>query len=491
MRPPSAQLIARRVAARLDKASDAIAAALERARAVQLRTNAFTEILAEHALAKAHALDAALDAGAPAGPLCGVPVVIKDNICTTAGHTTCASRILAGYRSPFDATAVARLTRAGAVVIAKANMDEFGMGSSTERSAYGPATHPHAQGRVPGGSSGGSAIAVASGVVPVALGSDTGGSIRQPAAFCGVVGLKPTYGRVSRLGLVAYASSLDQIGPIAGSVADAALALSVIAGHDPADATSLPDADIELPLDLPASPQRISPLRIGLPRIDAADGLHPGVRAALDRAAAALGDAGATLIPVEMPHAQHAIAAYYLIATAEASSNLARFDGVRFGRRAALGPLDGLDQLYTRSRSEGFGPEVTRRILLGTFALSSGYADQYYGRALRARRLIKGDYDAAFAAGCHALLTPVTPGPAFLVGEKTTDPLAMYLQDAFTVGVNLAGLPALSLPMGSTNDRGQELPVGVQLVGPHMGEPALLSIAALIEHAAHTPFAQT
>ncbi|MBA4038726.1 MAG: Asp-tRNA(Asn)/Glu-tRNA(Gln) amidotransferase GatCAB subunit A [Planctomyces sp.] len=476
----SAQSIARRVAARQDSAGAVVAAAIERARAVQSRTNAFTEILPEHALARAHALDAALDAGAAPGPLCGVPVVIKDNICTTAGHTTCASRILAGYRSPFDATAVARLAAAGAVVIAKANMDEFGMGSSTERSAYGPASHPTASGRVPGGSSGGSAIAVASGVVPIALGSDTGGSIRQPAAFCGVVGLKPTYGRVSRLGLVAYASSLDQIGPIAGSVADAALALRVIAGHDPADATSLPDAAADMSQPLGRAP---ASLRVGVVGPEATEGLHPGVRAALDRAAGALRDAGAHLVPVQMPHAEHAIAAYYLIATAEASSNLARFDGVRFGRRAALGPLDGIDELYTRSRSEGFGPEVTRRVLLGTFALSSGYADQYYGRALRARRLIKGDYDAAFAHGCHALLTPVTPGPAFMIGEKTSDPLSMYLQDAFTVGVNLAGLPALSLPMGTTPDRGQELPVGVQLVGPPMGEPALLAIAALVENA--------
>lgn len=422
--------------------------------------------------------------------LAGVPIAVKDNICTAFGRTTCGSRFLEHYRSPFTATAVRRLLDAGAAIVGKANMDEFAMGSSGEHSAFGPTRNPWDLTRVPGGSSSGSAAAVAAGLVPIALGSDTGGSIRQPAGFCGVVGFKPTYGRVSRSGLVAYASSLDQIGTLARTVYDATLAARVISGHDPADATSagLPVEPWERGLeDHDALRRDARGWRVGVPT-DARDARnHPAVAAALGRATDALRDLGASVVEVSLPHAAHAIAAYYIIASAEASSNLARFDGVRFGRRATLGPEDSLVDLYERSRSEGFGPEVQRRIMLGTHTLRAGYADEYYTTALRARRLIAGDYRAVFeraGAACDAILMPTSPTPAFAIGAHASDPSSMYLEDVYTVGVNLAGLPAIALPAGFTGPlptAAYGLPVGVQLIGSAFGEAGLVRIAAALE----------
>lgn len=452
-------------------------AALERAARAQRDLNAFVELCPDEAMAQARAVDE----GRVRGPLAGVPIALKDNLCTAWGRTTCGSRLLETYRSPFTAAAVQRLLDAGAVVIGKTNLDEFSMGSSTEHSAFGPTRNPWDPRRVPGGSSGGSAAAVAAGVVPGALGSDTGGSIRQPAGFCGVVGMKPTYGRVSRRGLVAYASSLDQVGPIARSVRDAAILLTTIAGHDPGDSTSapLPHEDFERDLETPPPG-----LVIGLPRQARSDANHPGVAAAFERAATVLRDAGARLVDVDLATAGHAIAAYYIIATAEASSNLARFDGVRYGRRARPVPGEGLAELYARSRSEGFGHEVQRRILLGTHVLSSGYYDAYYLTALRARRRIKEDFDRAFRAGVHAILLPASPGPAFPLGARSTDPLAMYLEDVYTVGVNLAGLPGVTVPVGFQEDDGARLPVGMQLIGPPLGESTILRGARILERAA-------
>ncbi|MGQ0627836.1 MAG: Asp-tRNA(Asn)/Glu-tRNA(Gln) amidotransferase subunit GatA [Phycisphaerales bacterium] len=451
--------------------------------------NAFVEVHAEHAEAIAARIDARRAAGEDVGPLAGLPVAIKDNIVLARGRTTCASRMLRDYRSPFSATAVERLEAAGAIVVGKTNLDEFGMGSSTERSIFGPTANPHDPARVPGGSSGGSAAAVASGLVAVALGSDTGGSIRQPASHCGVVGLKPTYGRVSRWGLVAYASSLDQIGPIGRTVRDVAGVYGVIAGFDPRDTTCAP-TPVEDPLgDLEAP---VTGLRIGVPRQAHSPANAPSVSATLHAACAALQGLGATIVDVDLPHADHAIAAYYLIATAEASSNLARFDGVRYGHRAELPPGSSLVDLYCRSRSEGFGPEVRKRILLGTHALSSGYYDAYYLRAQKVRRLVRQDHDRAFCttdggAGCHALLLPAAPGPAFRRGEKLNDPMALYLEDVYTVGVNLAGLPALTVPFGwaPTAETGAAaaLPIGMQLVGPPLAEAALLRIGRMLEKA--------
>jgi aspartyl-tRNA(Asn)/glutamyl-tRNA(Gln) amidotransferase subunit A len=470
-------------------AVDVARAALERARARGASLNAFITVTDTPALAAAARADARR-----AGPLAGVPVAIKDNICMDGlspveagggwGPTTCASRMLEGYRSPFTATAVRRLVDAGAVVIGKTNLDEFAMGGSGEHSAFGPTRNPFDPSRVPGGSSSGSAAAVggADPVVPIALGSDTGGSVRQPAGWCGIYGMKPTYGRVSRWGLVAFASSLDQIGPMARTVPDLAAVLSVICGHDPADSTSaaLPPEDFTTRLDEP-----VAGLRIGVPRRagGAASGNHPAVAAALAGAEAALRAIGAEVVDVDLPHADLGIAAYYILATAEASSNLARYDGVRFGRRAATRAGEPLAALYARSRSEGFGAEVQRRILLGAHVLSAGYAAAYYERALRVRRLIKADFDAAFArAGCHALLMPSSPSPALRIGEKAGDPLALYLEDVYTVGVNLAGLPALTVPAGWADVGGPApLPVGVQLIGPALAEGTLLRIARGLE----------
>ncbi len=407
------------------------------------------------------------------GPLESVPLAVKDNLATLLLPTTCGSRVLEGYRSPFEATAVRRAREAGAVVVGKTNMDEFGMGSSTENSAYGPTRNPHDRARVPGGSSGGSAAAIAAGLVPVALGSDTGGSVRQPAAFCGVVGLKPTYGRVSRYGLVAYASSLDQVGTLGRTVGDAARLLGVIAGHDPRDATSVKRAvpDFET-----AVGRGVEGLVVGIPREYVTDGLDAGIRALIDRAADTLVDGGADVREVSLPNTRHAIPSYYVIAPAEASSNLSRYDGVRYGLRVAE---DDLVSMYERTRSRGLGLEVKRRIMLGTYALSAGYYDQYYGTAQRARRLITRDFARVFADSVDVLLTPTSPTPAFSLGERTADPIEMYLSDVFTVTANLAGIPAVSVPIG----RVQGLPVGGQLLSGWWQEERMLAAAGALEAA--------
>ncbi|RMH23437.1 MAG: Asp-tRNA(Asn)/Glu-tRNA(Gln) amidotransferase subunit GatA, partial [Gemmatimonadetes bacterium] len=434
-------------------------------------------------------------AEAAEGPLAGVPVAVKDNLVTLDLPTTCASRLLEGYRSPYEATAVRRLREAGAVVVGKTNLDEFGMGSSNENSAFGPVLNPLDRTRVPGGSSGGSAAAVAAGIVPLALGSDTGGSVRQPAAFCGVVGFKPTYGRVSRYGLVAYASSLDQVGVLGRRVADAAAGLEAVAGHDPRDATSAPRDVPELRVAAArgaadgARPDGLADLRIGLPREYLPADLDPGVREAFEGACEALRAAGARLVDVSLPSTPYAVPAYYVIATAEASSNLARFDGVRFGRRAPdveTGPegaadadVDAFRAMVERTRSWGFGREVRRRIVMGAFVLSAGYNEAYYGRACRVRRRLAAEFGRVFASEADVLLTPTAPGVAFTLGERLDDPLAMYLSDIYTVTANLAGLPALSLPVGVAGG----LPVGGQLLGPPWSEAPLVRVAAALERA--------
>jgi aspartyl-tRNA(Asn)/glutamyl-tRNA(Gln) amidotransferase subunit A len=473
------------IASRRVSCVEAARASLEAAAGAQTRLNAFTQVFQGEAMEQARAIDARLASGERVGPLAGVPLAVKDNLCLAYGRTTCASRMLEGYTSPFTATSVQRLIDAGAVIIGKTNLDEFAMGSSTERSIFGPTRNPVDPSRVPGGSSGGSAAAVGAGVVTGALGSDTGGSIRQPAGLCGLVGFKPTYGRVSRWGLVAYASSLDQVGPMTRSVADAALLTGVIAGEDPRDATSLPGPCPDL---LSGLERPIDGLRIGVPAQARSAANHPGVSAALERAADAFRAAGATIVDIDLPHADHGIAAYYVIAPAEASSNLARFDGVRYGRRATLGPDEGLLDLYERSRSEGLGDEVQRRIMLGTHVLSSGYYDAYYATAQKVRRLIRRDFDAVLGRGregpgCHAVLMPTAPGPAFKIGQKTSDPLALYLEDVYTVGVNLAGLPAISVPAGTAEDEGVSLPVGVQLVGAMGDDAGVLRTARTLERA--------
>ncbi len=421
---------------------------------------------------------AARDASkAPArnGALAGVPIAIKDNLADLELQTTCGSKILSGYVSPYEATAVARLLDAGAVVIGKTNMDEFAMGSSTEHSAYGPTRNPVDPSRVPGGSSGGSAAAVAAGVVRIALGSETGGSVRQPAAFCGIVGVKPTYGRVSRYGLVAFASSLDQVAVFGRSVDDAALALEVIAGRDPLDATS---ADVPVPsLQFGAADGAdgrlpLTGLRIGRPREYFPDALDASIRALIDAALDRLRDLGATVKHVSLPHTELAIPVYYILAPAEASSNLARFDGVRYGPRAAT---DALRALYDRTRAEGFGPEVTRRILLGTYVLSHGYYDAYYKKAQEVRGLIAADFAAAFD-DVDLLFTPTTPTTAFPLGA-VSDPYEMYLSDIFTATANLAGVPAMSIPIGHVGG----LPVGGQFLAPHFGEATMFRAAAALE----------
>ncbi len=408
---------------------------------------------------------------APAGRLRGVPVLVKDNLCTTDYPTTCASKILAGYRSPYDATVIRRLREAGAVIVGKGNMDEFAMGSSTEHSCYGPTFNPHDLTRVPGGSSGGPAAAVAYGLCPVALGSDTGGSVRQPAAFCGVYGLKPTYGRFSRYGLVAFGSSLDQVGIFARHAGDVALMYETLAGHDPFDATTRPSSAPAVH-DFDSG---VRGLRFGWPARLWAEGVDHEIVEGLEVAAAALERAGAERVPIEFLPGEYSVAAYYLVATAEASSNLARFDGVRYGVRHP--GSDDVLALYTRSRRDGFGAEVQRRILLGTYALSSGYYDAYYLTAQRARTRIRREYDTAFEQ-CDVILMPTTPTLPFTIGEKTSDPLAMYLSDIFTIGANLAGIPALSVPVGTAANG---LPRAVQLLGPADAEPALLRAARAIE----------
>jgi aspartyl-tRNA(Asn)/glutamyl-tRNA(Gln) amidotransferase subunit A len=451
---------------------------LTRIEALEPQLHAFNTIVADRALARAEAIDRQPERWRDA-PLAGVPVALKDNLSTRGVRTTASSRILEGYVPPYDATVVTRLEAAGAVIVGKTNCDEFAMGSSTENSAFGPSRNPWALDRTPGGSSGGSAVAIAARMTPLALGSDTGGSIRQPAALCGVVGLKPTYGRVSRYGLLAFGSSLDQIGPLTRTVRDAALTLNVLAGADPADATSGPEP---VPDYATALTGDIRGARIGVPRALLEQGVDAAVSRAIDAALEALGSRGATIVDVDLPHARHAIPVYYLVATAEASSNLARYDGVRFGFRASAAPGTSQDlrTMYARTRAQGFGAEVKRRIMLGTYVLSAGYYDAYYLKAQQVRTLILRDYEQAFAGhdAVDLIAMPTSPTPAFRIGERVEDPLQMYLADVFTVSANLAGLPAISVPCGFTADR---LPIGLQLTGRRFDEATLLRVADAYE----------
>jgi aspartyl-tRNA(Asn)/glutamyl-tRNA(Gln) amidotransferase subunit A len=433
--------------------------------------HAFNLVMADAALASAAAVDAARAAGDALGPLAGVPIALKDNLCTRGVPTTCSSRILEGWRPPYDATVVERLAKAGAIAVGKTNLDEFAMGSSTENSAFGPTRNPRDTTRVPGGSSGGSAAAVAAGFVPLALGSDTGGSIRQPAALCGVVGVKPTYGLVSRFGLVAFASSLDQIGPFATTVADAALLLEAIAGHDPADSTSIPEAVPSLSAHLGDG---VDGLRVGVIGEFLGEGIAPDVAARTRQAAEALVAAGAKVEEASVPAATYGLSAYYVLAPAEASSNLARYDGVRFGLRVDAPTTP---EMYDATRSAGFGDEVKRRIMLGTYALSAGYYDAYYGTAQKVRRLIANDFDTAYEQ-FDLLLSPTSPTTAFPLGAKTDDPMTMYMNDVCTIPSNLAGHPAMSVPFGVGDDG---LPIGVQLLAPSLGEVAMFRAAAVLE----------
>jgi len=448
-------------------AERAVTAALERIAREDPALNAFISICAERALTRARALD---QASAPTGPLHGVPVAIKDTIAVRGVRLTAGSRVLGDYVAAYDATVVARLESAGAVIVGKTNCDEFAMGSSTEHSAFGPSRHPRDPGRTPGGSSGGSAVAVAVGMAPIALGSDTGGSVRQPAALCGVVGARPTYGRVSRYGLIAFASSLDQVGPLATTVADAALVQDVIAGPDPKDATCVAAATA----CSAAIGQGVRGLRVGVPRHLLEAGVAPDVLAAFEASLEALARLGVEIDTVELPHSRHAIAVYYLVATAEASSNLARYDGVRYG---ACVEADSIADLYARTRSAGFGAEVKRRIMLGTYALSAGYAEAFYLKAQAVRRLIQQDFVRALA-GRQAIALPTSPTTAFRLGERVADPLQMYLSDVFTVGPSLAGLPSISVPMGTAADG---LPVGLQLTGRAWDDAMVYRLA----HALH------
>ena len=466
--PEHASEIRAAVAAKEITASEVCRAALDRIARVDPALHAFLHVDEAGALARA----AEIDRGPrPAdAPLLGVPVALKDNICTAGVQTTAGSRLLEHYTPPYSAHVVERLERAGAIVIGKTNCDEFAMGSSTEHSAFGPTRNPWAPDRIPGGSSGGSAVAVAAGMVPLSLGSDTGGSIRQPAALCGVLGLKPTYGRVSRYGLIAFGSSLDQIGPFAWTARDLAAIFDAIAGFDPRDSTSV---DRPVPDSAAAFTGDVRGLRVGVPREMLGDGVEPGVRAAFDASLDALVDAGAVLSDVTLPHAPLAIPVYYLVANAEASSNLARYDGVRYGTRAD-GPT--LHDVYYRTRAH-FGAEVKRRIMIGTFVLSAGYYDAYYGKANQVRALIRRDYDEAFAR-VDAVAMPTSPTGAFRIGERTDDPLQMYLADVFTVSANLAGLPAISIPCGLT---AAKLPVGLQLTAKPFDEGTLLRAADALE----------
>ena len=435
--------------------------------------HSFNHVMTDEARAAADEVDRRVAAGDDPGPLAGVGVALKDNMCTRGVPTTCSSRILEHWHPPYDATIVSRLAAAGAVMVGKTNLDEFAMGSSTENSAFGPTCNPHDPTRVPGGSSGGSAAAVAAGFVPAAFGSDTGGSIRQPAALCGVVGVKPTYGRVSRYGLVAFASSLDQIGPFAASVEDAALLFEVVAGHDPLDSTSVPEP---APSVVDGLGDGVEGLRVGLTK-EFVEGADADVVARVEEAARALEKAGAVVSEASVPAAVYGLSAYYLIAPAEASSNLARYDGVRYGLRV---DGDDITDMYTATRAAGFGAEVKRRIMLGTYALSAGYYDAYYGQAQRVRTLIIRDFDAAYQH-FDLLLSPTSPTTAFEIGAKTDDPLTMYLSDVCTIPTNLAGHPAITVPFGTGEDG---LPVGVQVLAPALGEAAMFRAAAVLEEKA-------
>jgi aspartyl-tRNA(Asn)/glutamyl-tRNA(Gln) amidotransferase subunit A len=431
--------------------------------------NSFLSIEREHASARA----AELDANAAELPLKGVAVAVKDNICTKGMRTSCGSRILHNYNAQYNATAIDRLNAAGAVIVGKTNMDEFAMGSSNESSAFGPAKNPWDTSRVPGGSSGGSAVAVASGVVRAALGSETGGSVRQPASLCGIVGFKPTYGRISRYGLVAFASSLDNIGIFGKTAKDVAGVLGVIAGRDELDSTS---ANVPVPDYLATIDNDISGKKIGVPRALYGEGLDEDVREKVEQAIENYRQMGAEIVDVELPHAKYGIAVYYIIATAEASSNLARYDGVRYGFRAE--DTAALREMYFKTRKEGFGAEVKRRIMLGTYVLSSGYYDAYYSKAQKVRALVKQDYQKAFTA-CDAIITPTSPSVAFKIGEKSDDLLAMYLNDVYTVSANLAGIPGISVPCGLSSDG---MPIGLQLTGNFWSEGALLNLASVYEN---------
>jgi len=454
--------------------------ALERIGRVNPPLNAFNLITEERALDRAAQVDRLRASGRVLGPLAGVPLAVKDNMCVQGMRTTASSRILETFVAPYDATTISKLEQAGAVIVGKTNCDEFAMGSSNENSAFGPVRNPWAGDRTPGGSSGGSAAAVAASCVPLALGSDTGGSIRQPAAFCGVTGLKPTYGRVSRYGLLAFASSLDQIGPITRNVRDAALALQVLSGPDPMDSTAARESVPDFVAALDGNTRGV---RIGVPRAFVSEGVDASVLAAFDDALAVLRDTGATLVDIELPHAKYAIPVYYLVCTAEASSNLARYDGVKYGYRSP-DASQGLKSMYRKSRDEGFGPEVKRRIMLGTYVLSAGYYDAFYLKAQQVRTLLKQDYERAFES-VDVVAMPTSPTPPFRLGEKTDDPLQMYLADIFTVSVNLVGLPGISVPCGLVGtpraDGADRLPVGLQFVGRMFDEATILRVADAYE----------
>jgi aspartyl-tRNA(Asn)/glutamyl-tRNA(Gln) amidotransferase subunit A len=449
-------------------AVEVVLTSLSRIEATNRTLNAFLTVAGERAVDRAKEVDRQQRTA----PLAGVPVAIKDNICTSGITTTAASRMLENFVPPYNATVITRLEAAGAIILGKTNCDEFAMGSSTENSAFGPARNPWNPDYISGGSSGGSAVAVAAGMAPLALGSDTGGSIRQPASLCGIAGLKPTYGRVSRYGLIAFASSLDQVGPFARTAYDTALALSVLAGPDPQDATASREP---VPAYTAALTGDIRGMRLGVPRTLLDQGVDAAVRTGFDDALDVLRSRGAELIDIELPHAKYAIATYYIVATAEASSNLARFDGVRYGYRAP-GARD-LKEMYEKTRSQGFGPEVKRRIMLGTYVLSAGYYDAYYLKAQRVRTLVRRDYEQAFQK-VDAVAVPTSPTPAFKIGERVEDPLQLYLTDVFTVSANLAGLPAFSIPCGFTADR---LPIGLQITGKPFDEASLLKIGDAYE----------
>jgi len=470
----SAKELRDKIAAHEISSVDATEAIFERMEQFEPIIGAYISTFKEQALAKAQQVDEKIAGGESVGQLAGVPIAIKDIMCTTFGATTCASKILVNFHAPYNATVVEKLLAADAVIVGKTNMDEFAMGSSTENSGLAQTVNPWDTTRVPGGSSGGSAAAVAARLCFAALGSDTGGSIRQPASFCSVVGLKPTYGRVSRFGLVAYGSSLDQIGPITRTVADSALMLNIIAGHDPADSTSVsekiaPVCDYLEKLDEPVEKLRIAIV----PQFSA--GADKQVQKALNEAIEVYKKLGAEIIETDMPHLDYAIAAYYVIATAEASSNLARYDGVHYGYRTQ-NPKDYIE-VYSKSRAEAFGKEVKRRIMLGTYALSSGYYDAYYLKALKVRNLIRGDFAKSFEK-CDCIMMPVSPTPAFKIGEKIDDPLTMYLSDIYTIAANLAGIPAISVPCGFDEDN---LPIGLQILAPAFAEDKLLRIARMFE----------
>ena len=436
--------------------------------------NAFNLLTAEKALIDADEIDSKIASGETLGPLAGVPISVKDNLCTRGVETTCSSKILEGWKPPYDATVIEKLKEAGAIIIGKTNLDEFAMGSSTENSAFGPTRNPHDLERVPGGSSGGSAAAVAAGFSPLALGSDTGGSIRQPAALCGVVGVKPTYGRVSRYGLVAFASSLDQVGPFANTVSDAALALEVISGHDPRDSTSIP----EKPLDISGVlDDGVRGMRIGVIEELSGKGLggiSQDVLSRVEEAIKVLSNAGADVESASVPASVYGLSAYYVIAPAEASSNLARYDGIRFGPRTEAATTA---ETMTATRTKGFGDEVKRRIMLGTYALSAGYYDAYYGKSQRVRTLIMNDFAKAYEK-FDILISPTAPTTAFPLGDKTADPMQMYLQDVCTIPSNLAGHPAMSVPFGSGADG---MPVGIQILAPAMAEREMFQAAKILE----------